>query len=102
MKTKALPSLERVKELLTYDAETGEFTWNVSRGPKPAGSPAGQRWVDYVRIKIDGKSYQAHRVAWLLLTGTDPGDMVVDHIDCDKQNNRAANLRLVKHQSERC
>ena len=94
MKTKPLPSLKRVQELLEYDPLTGDFTWKVSRGPKPAGSPAGQRWVDYVRIRIDGLSYQAHRLAWLLLTGTDPGNMVIDHIDCDKQNNRADNLRL--------
>ena len=94
MKTKPLPSLERVQELLNYDPLTGEFTWKVTRGPKPAGSSAGQRWVDYVRIKIDGKAYQAHRLAWLFLTGADPGNMVIDHIDCDKQNNRADNLRL--------
>ena len=94
MKTKPLPSLERVQELLKYDPLTGEFTWKVTRGPKPAGSTAGQRWTDYIRIKIDDKSYQAHRLAWLFLTGADPGDMIVDHIDCDKQNNRADNLRL--------
>lgn len=94
MKTKPLPKLERINELLDYDPLTGEFTWKISRGPKPAGSNAGQRWVDYVRIKIDGQSYQAHRIAWLILTGEDPGLMVVDHKDLDKQNNRANNLRL--------
>ena len=95
MKIKPLPSLEKIKELLEYNPLTGEFTWKVTRGPKLAGSSAGQRWVDYIRIKIDGKSYQAHRIAWLLLTGKDPGDMIVHHIDCDKQNNRADNLRLI-------
>ena len=94
MKTKPLPSLERVKELLDYNPLTGKFTWKITRGPKPAGSTAGQRWVTYIRIKIDGKQYSAHRIAWLMITGEDPGDMIVDHIDCDKQNNRADNLRL--------
>ena len=95
MKHKPLPSLKRVKELLIYNRETGIFKWKVSRGPKPAGSEAGQRWVDYVRIKIDGKSYQAHRLAWLLITGKDPAEKIVDHKDCNKQNNKANNLQLL-------
>jgi len=95
MKTKPLPPLSRIQELLNYDPLTGEFTWKITRGPKPAGSNAGQRWVDYVRIKIDGKSYQAHRIAWLLLTGEDPIDWLVDHKDLNKQNNRADNLQLL-------
>jgi len=94
MHIKPLPKLERIKELLDYDPDTGEFTWKVNRGPKPAGSNAGQRWVDYVRLGIDGCSYQAHRIAWLIITGEDPGEMIVDHKDLDKQNNRANNLRL--------
>lgn len=94
MKIKPLPTLKRVQELLDYDPLTGEFTWKINRGPMPAGSKAGQRWVDYVRLKIDGQSYQAHRIAWLLLTGEDPGLMVIDHKDLDKQNNRANNLRI--------
>jgi hypothetical protein len=94
MHIKPLPPIEKIQELLNYDPDTGEFTWKKSRGPMPAGSTAGQRWVDYIRIGIDGQSYQAHRIAWLVLTGEDPGEMIVDHIDLDKQNNRADNLRL--------
>ena len=53
MKHKPLPSLERVNKLLDYNKETGVFTWKVSRGPIAAGTIAGQRWVDYIRIKIE-------------------------------------------------
>ena len=95
MKHKPLPELKRLQELLDYNPETGEFIWKVSRGPKPAGSIAGQRWVDYIRLKIDGKSYQAHRIAWLIMTGNDPGDLIVHHKDADKQNNKFDNLALV-------
>ncbi len=94
MKTKPLPSLKRLQELLNYDPLTGNFTWKVSKGPKPSGSNAGQRWVTYIRIKIDGKQYSAHRIAWLMITGKDPGENIVDHIDCDKHNNCASNLQL--------
>ena len=95
MKHKPLPSLERINELLNYDKNTGVFTWKVSKGPKPAGSIAGQRWVDYIRIRIDVKSYQAHRIAWLIITGCDPLENIVHHKDADKQNNKADNLALV-------
>ena len=102
MKHKPLPSLERINELLNYDKNTGVFTWKVSKGPKPAGSIAGQRWVDYIRIRIDGKSYQAHRIAWLIITGCDPLENIVHHKDADKQNNKADNLALVNPSENGC
>ena len=102
MKHKPLPLLERINELLDYDRETGVFTWKVSRGPIPAGAIAGQRWVDYIRIKIDNKSYQAHRLAWLIITGEDPLEQIVHHKDADKQNNRADNLELATPSENAC
>jgi len=102
MKHKPLPSLERINELLDYDKDTGVFTWKVSRGPVPAGSTAGQRWVDYIRIKIDGASFQAHRLAWLIITGCDPLEAIVHHKDADKQNNKANNLALATPSENGC
>jgi len=95
MKHNALPSLKRIHELLEYDRETGIFKWKVSRGPKPAGSVAGNRWNAYITITIDDTAYQAHRLAWLILTGQDPGDAIIDHDDLNKHNNKANNLKLV-------
>lgn len=37
----------------------------------------------------------AHRLAWRYVTGDDPGDSQVDHIDLNKTNNAFSNLRLV-------
>ena len=102
MKHKPLPSLERINELLDYDKDTGVFTWKVSRGPIPAGSTAGQRWVDYIRIKIDGASFQAHRLAWLIITGYDPLEKIVHHKDADKRNNKADNLELATPSENAC
>ena len=102
MKHKPLPTLKEVNELLEYDKETGVFTWKVSRGPIKAGSVAGQRWVDYIRIKIKGKAYQAHRLAWLIITGIDPLEKIVHHKDADKQNNCADNLALATVSENGC
>ena len=102
MKHKPLPSLERINKLLDYNKETGVFTWKVSRGPIPAGTIAGQRWVDYIRIKIDNKSYQAHRLAWLIITGEDPLEQIVHHKDANKQNNKADNLALTTPSENAC
>jgi hypothetical protein len=71
---------ERMRELLSYDQETGIFTWKVDRqggrGIKPgarAGSVkptnAGKR---YRYIRIDQVDYLAKRLAWFWVKGEWP------------------------------
>lgn len=84
---------ERLREVLHYDAATGRFTWLKSHQKVSAGDAAG--CLDdkgYVRIRIDGKRYRAHRLAWLYVTGDWPEDQI-DHRDLDKANNAFLNLR---------
>ena len=52
----------------------------------------------YKQLKLDGKHYLVHRLAYYYVTGLDPGDMMVDHIDGDCFNNRIENLQLVTNQ----
>ena len=96
MKFNQLPTKERLKFLLNYDPATGEFTWLISRGSKKAGAPAGHRGSDgYIRIKVDGILYRAHRLAWMFVTGDDPADLEVDHKNRARSDNRFSNLRLL-------
>ena len=97
-------TVERLREVLDYDPETGIFTWRfrqkASRGwnTKHAGKRAGS--VDkhdslvYLRISIDGVDYKAHRLAWLYSYGAWPQNQI-DHRDGDGLNNRLENLRDV-------
>lgn len=84
---------ERVRELLDYDPETGFFYNRMARANVPAGSAAGSMTSHgYIRISVDDKSYRAHRLAWLWMTGRWP-KAFVDHRDTNKSNNRWSNLR---------
>lgn len=89
---------ERLRSLIDYDAQTGVFAW------KPRGHRAGthcnrarhpgsvSKQTGYLTIRVDGKLYQAHRLAWLHHFGEWP-PLHLDHINCVKLDNRIANLR---------
>ena len=87
-------TVERLRELLDYNAETGEFFWKVSRGYiARKGSKAGTtNNRGYLVIKIDGKIYQAHRLAWYHFYGEWPKDMI-SHENENKTNNKIDNLK---------
>jgi len=89
-----------LKELVSYNAETGELFWKARMSDKtPAGKLAGSKRKDgYVCITIRGARLTAHRVAWAIHTGSWP-KKYIDHINGDPSDNRFVNLRDVS-QSE--
>ena len=83
----------RLKELLDYNPDTGVFTWRVSRGSVKSGSVAGSENSEgYLQIRIYGKPYRAHRLAWLYTHGEFPTGQL-DHINRVRTDNRISNLR---------
>jgi hypothetical protein len=84
---------ERLRELLHYDPGTGEFTWLVSTSNRVrAGETAGTTDGRYRQIKIDGRIYRSHQLAWLYVTGKWSSGHL-DHINGDPSDNRLTNLR---------
>jgi HNH endonuclease/AP2 domain len=84
----------RLRALLHYDRETGEFRWRKRMNARVrAGHIAGTLTRDGYRvIAINGRPYRAHRLAWLYVTGK-WCSLVIDHRDGDPSNNRWNNLR---------
>jgi hypothetical protein len=90
--TPALPEPD-FRALLAYDPETGAITNLTQRRPQaPVGSVAGYIEDGYRRIKIDGRTYSAHRLAWWFVYGSWPA-YEIDHRNGIRDDNRIANLR---------
>jgi hypothetical protein len=96
-------TLERLREVLEYDPESGVWVWKMStassrtggRKAKP-GKIAGALSNGYVVIRIDNRLYEAHRLAWFYTTGTWP-KAEIDHINMIRADNRWSNLREATH-----
>lgn len=84
----------RLRELFLYDPATGAFVNRVARGSLArAGQVAGSKHcAGYLAIRIDGRAYLCHRLAWLYMHGEWPADQI-DHINGVRTDNRIENLR---------
>ena len=93
MKTLTDLTAARVRELLSYEPETGVFRWVAHRCNLVEQQVAGHvTKYGYRLIGVDLKTNMAHRLAWLYVSGSWPDDEV-DHINGDRDDNRIANLR---------
>jgi hypothetical protein len=96
-KRRELP-IARLRELLSYDPQTGELRWLVDHKNKtrPNGIAGYIRHDGYRTVGLDGGDIKAHRIAWALYYGGWP-EHRIDHINRNPSDNRIANLRQVTH-----
>ena len=95
LKKNRLPAQDRLRDLFSYDPNTGVFVRLRQAGGQMPGAVAGcSKRKGYIGISVDGQLYFAHRLAWVYVYGDEPiGE--IDHINHDPSDNRIANLRAV-------
>ncbi len=92
---KRLPPSYIVARDLAYNPETGEFRWKRSHQGRQVNAEAGTISRGRRMIGICENVYYASRLAHLLMTGRDPGELEMDHINGNTMDDRWSNLRAV-------
>lgn len=84
-------SQDLLHELFEY--RDGFLFWKIkTRNGILPGTKAGTlNHYGYIHIRLNKKTYQAHRLIFLMHHGYLPE--MLDHIDCNRSNNKIENLR---------
>lgn len=89
-----------LKTQLHYDPETGVFTRiaSASNASKVGNTIKAKHGGGYALVRLQGKAYLLHRLAFLYMEGEFPAQQV-DHINGIRSDNSFVNLRRVSPQT---
>jgi hypothetical protein len=80
--------------------------WKISGYGITQGAKAGYSHGKYRSIRISKRAYKEHRLVWIWHYGEIVENLVIDHMNGDRIDNRIENLRILTnsqnlHNSER-
>jgi hypothetical protein len=87
------------KELINeyFEYKDGKLYWKINKPNSKikAGEKAGYINNGYCVIKLNHKKYLEHRLIYTLFKGDIDKNLIIDHIDQNRSNNKIENLRIV-------
>ena len=88
--------------LEAFEYRDGELYWKVPKSIriKVGDKCDGMDCHGYKRVRYNGKLYRVHRIIFLMFNGYLP--QYIDHINCDRADNRIENLREVNAIENAC
>lgn len=92
-----LPDVEVLRGLFDYDPETGILTRKKTKARGLSGPVTSKCKKGYLRTRVNFQVCLVHRVAWKMVHGEDPPDLI-DHVNRVVSDNRIANLRPVNNE----
>ena len=99
VKAKPLPPVELLRELFSYDPETGVVKrLKATSNRLKVGDTVGyvNEGDGYLRFSLNGQVIKVHRLVWKLQTGEEP-PQEIDHENRDRTDNKWCNLRAATY-----
>lgn len=89
-------TMDRLRETFGYDeANPAAPLVRIKQGRGKTPKTERTSGSKYRRLKVGDRYYSMSRMVWVWHHGSIPGDMELDHINRDSQDNRIENLRIV-------
>lgn len=86
---------EELRDAFNYDPNTGDLCWKIrpANNVKVGVPIRAKNTSGYYHVGFRRRVYVVHRLIWFMTYDEWP-ELEIDHINCDKLDNRLENLRL--------
>ena len=101
MASRKILTAERLREIIRFYPDTREFEWIERKRGRRLGRFKLGTGRKYPHIIIDGADYDAHQIAWVLMTGEyPPAGFIIDHKTGNTSDHGPQELRLATHSQQ--